>query len=232
MFNGKGGRNSMEKQSKNDTWFTSFSLKKSSKKLNVKYLGILLTIGVFFMVVGIMMQDDNGGTVSPVMQEEGDEVEPGDNTPASVFNKSDDRPDSAMSEYEDFYESQLEQALEQVVGISDVSVFVNLEESEKTVYQTNKSTKEQITEETDREGGSRNVEDRTNDEEVVIIRNGDKEEPLVERIEKPSIRGVLVVAKGVENIQVKTWVIEAVSRALDVPSHRVSVLPKNSKGES
>ena len=43
---------------------------------------------------------------------------------------------------------------------------------------------------------------------------------------KPEIRGVLVVAKGAENIQVKKWIIEAVTRALDVPSHRVAVMPK------
>jgi stage III sporulation protein AG len=44
--------------------------------------------------------------------------------------------------------------------------------------------------------------------------------------QKPAIRGVLVVAKGAENIQVKKWIIEAVTRSLDVPSHRVAVMPK------
>lgn len=43
---------------------------------------------------------------------------------------------------------------------------------------------------------------------------------------KPKIVGVLVVAKGAEDIKVKTMIVEAVTRALDVPSHRVSVQPK------
>ncbi|EEM04135.1 Sporulation stage III protein AG [Bacillus pseudomycoides] len=63
-------------------------------------------------------------------------------------------------------------------------------------------------------------------EKTVIIREGDKETPIVLRTEKPKVRGVLVVAKGVDNIQVKAMVKEAVTRMLDVPSHRVAVLPK------
>ena len=55
----------------------------------------------------------------------------------------------------------------------------------------------------------------------------DKETPVVLRTEKPKVRGVLVVAKGVDNIQVKAMVKEAVIRLLDVPAHRVSVSPKN-----
>ena len=53
-----------------------------------------------------------------------------------------------------------------------------------------------------------------------------KEGPIISETKKPSVRGVLVVAKGAENIQIKKWIIEAVTRSLDVPSHRVSVMPK------
>ena len=66
----------------------------------------------------------------------------------------------------------------------------------------------------------------------MIIQNGEKEVPIVVETKKPAIRGVLVVAKGADNIQVKKWIVEAVTRSLDVPSHRVSVLPKKTKGES
>lgn len=61
---------------------------------------------------------------------------------------------------------------------------------------------------------------------LVIVRSGDQEKPVVVKTEKPKIRGILVVAKGADNIEVKKWIIEAVTRSLDVPSHRVAVLPK------
>ena len=84
----------------------------------------------------------------------------------------------------------------------------------------------QTTGETDKTGGKRKVEDESLDEKTVIIREGDKETPVVLRTEKPKVRGVLVVAKGVDNI-LKAMVKEAVIRLLDVPAHRVSVSPKN-----
>lgn len=43
---------------------------------------------------------------------------------------------------------------------------------------------------------------------------------------KPRVRGVLVVAKGADNIQVKAWITEAVQKVLDVPAYKISILPK------
>ncbi|MFP3359212.1 stage III sporulation protein AG, partial [Planococcus sp. SIMBA_143] len=74
--------------------------------------------------------------------------------------------------------------------------------------------------------GKRSIEDKSQEEEIVIVNNGDKEVPIVKETKKPKVSGVLVVAKGADNIQIKKWIIEAVTRSLNVPSHRVSVLPK------
>ncbi|UOQ42559.1 hypothetical protein MUN89_11240 [Halobacillus salinarum] len=59
-----------------------------------------------------------------------------------------------------------------------------------------------------------------------MVRQGDREVPLLTKTEKPKVSGVFVTAKGVDQLTVKGWVVEAVSRVLDVPSHRISVLPK------
>ncbi|MFA9559430.1 stage III sporulation protein AG [Evansella sp. AB-rgal1] len=219
----------MDENKQESNLFKSISLRGPGKKMNIKYVFVLLAAGVLFMVVGTFMQSENEPSSIPVLKEEEE-----DNGTASeeVFMSS-DKPEelATMTDYETFYESQLEKALEQVAGVSEVTVIVNLAETENVVYQKNISTKEQTTNETDREGGTREVQDKTNDEQVVITRSGDKEEALIQRTEKPTIRGVLVVANGAENIQVKSWIVEAVSRTLDVPTHRVSVLPKKSKGE-
>lgn len=196
---------------------------KKRKSSPLQYVAIILCVGVALMVFSNFTKTDTMDNDIPVFKEEttkDDDV--------SVFgsNKTEDAP-SSMQEYEHRYEKQLTETLGQIVGVSDVSVMINLAETETQVYEKNRNTKQQNTNETDREGGTRKVEDITKDDQVVIIRSGDKEEPLVVKTEKPAIRGVLVIAKGVENIQVKTWVVEAVSRVLDVPSHRVSVLPKS-----
>src|SRR5699024_7481119 len=131
-----------------------------------------------------------------------------------------------MEDYEIYYENQLRDVLEEITGISDVSIMINLAETERNIYEKNTRMTQQTTDEVDREGGTRKVEDLVRDEELIIVRSGEKEEPILVRKEKPDIKGVLVVARGVENAQLKGWVVEAVSRVLDVPSHRVSVMPK------
>ena len=219
----------MEENKQGSSWLKNFTTKSQGKKLNIKYLFILLAIGVLFMLIGSYLKTNEEPATAPTIEKATDEE------PSSDVFKSDERPKeiSTMSEYETFYETQLAKALEQVVGVSDVTVVVNLAETEKMVFQTNTNVKEQFTNESDREGGTREVSDSSKDEQVVIIRKGDgEEEALTIKIEKPDIRGVLIVANGVDNIQVKTWVVEAVSRVLDVPSHRVAVLPKKSKEES
>ncbi|TMW73752.1 stage III sporulation protein AG [Alteribacter natronophilus] len=223
----------MTDDKKKRSWLDQYKDTGKWKKVNVKYLLVLLFLGLFFMIVSSAFTSDSedeamipaSGLEENNFSEQDEEAEP-------VFkSKSTDGP-MTMGEYESLYESQLKKALEQMVGVSDVMVVVNLAETEKQIYQTNVNSKEQLTDETDREGGKRQVQDTTKDEQVVIIRSGDKEEPLIQKVEKPDVRGVLVVARGVDNIQIKTSVVEAVSRVLDVPSHRVSVMPKKNEGES
>jgi stage III sporulation protein AG len=133
---------------------------------------------------------------------------------------------SIIDKYEKEYEQQLKEALESVAGVKDVTIEINLDSSEEKILDKNTVKRSQSTDETDKEGGKRKVEDESSDEKTVTVRQGDKEAPIVLREDKPKVRGVLVVAKGVDNLQVKQMVIEAVTRMLEVPSHRVSVLPK------
>ncbi|WP_017727009.1 stage III sporulation protein AG [Halalkalibacterium ligniniphilum] len=198
-------------------------------KFSFQYVIMLLCLGIGFMVVGSLMVEKNPmeENATPVFNENEEEVK---EQPA--FGQKSAGEQNSMEDYEIRYENQLKESLEQIVGLSDVTVMINLAETERYVYETNTSTKQQNTNETDREGGTRKVDDLSRDEQVVIVRNGDKEEPVLIRKEKPQIRGVLVVAQGVEQAQVKAWVVEAVSRVLDVPAHRVSVMPKKMKEES
>lgn len=128
---------------------------------------------------------------------------------------------------EQSYKKQLESMLENINGVSEVTVMVNLDSTNVKVYEKNLIHGQQQTEENDRNGGTRQIEDSTEETQTVIIRQGDKESPVLVQTKKPQVRGVLVTAKGIEKATVKQWVVEAVSRVLDVPTHRVSVMPKN-----
>lgn len=188
------------------------------------YLILVLALGVVFMLISNLL--NNGEASQQTLPASTQE-----NTDEAAFGQKKDVEETAISEYEIRYENQLKEALETIIGVDDVTVVVNVDATETKVLEKNTVTNSQLTDETDREGGKRKVEDTSKDEQVVIVRQGDKETPIVLKIEKPTIRGVLVVAKGADNIQIKKMVVEAVTRVLDVPSHRVAVLPKKTKGD-
>ncbi|RDW19159.1 stage III sporulation protein AG [Oceanobacillus arenosus] len=134
---------------------------------------------------------------------------------------------SDVAELEKSYERDLEAMLNKIQGVTDAEVMVNLESTKVNVYEKNLIIGEQSTDENDRNGGTRKVEDRTEESQIVFVRQGDKEVPLLVKTERPKVSGVFVVAKGADHATVKSWIVEAVSRVLDVPTHRVSVMPKS-----
>lgn len=54
----------------------------------------------------------------------------------------------------------------------------------------------------------------------------DGKTPIVTKRIKPKVRGVVVVAKGAENAVVKSLIVDAVEKGLNVPAYRISVVPR------
>ena len=185
------------------------------------YIIIVFVIGLAIMLFSNFFSENQNQSSNPITVNTSNDQE----EDIETFGKNVSEP-SSMREYEEYYENQLKGAIETIAGVGDVTIVVNVESTERKIYEKNIMKNKQITSETDSNGGKREVEDNSTEEQIVIIREGDKEVPLVRETEKPNIRGVLVVAKGAENIQVKKNIIEAIMRTLDVPSHRVSVLAK------
>lgn len=132
-----------------------------------------------------------------------------------------------VQELEKSYQNTLEEMLNQIQGVSEAEVMVNLDSTNIQIYEKDLIIGQQTTNESDTNGGTRQVEDHTEETQVVRIRQGDQEVPLLIQTKKPEVRGVFVVANGVDHATIKMWVIEAVSKVLDVPTHKISVLPKN-----
>ncbi|PGZ96405.1 stage III sporulation protein AG [Bacillus pseudomycoides] len=191
------------------------------KKITPKFLIILLILGVLLMFSSNLFQAKKPEV--PVLKSQTGQEQVKD---VPTFGQKGSDNKSIIDKYEKEYEQQLKEALESVVGVKDVTIEINLDSSEEKILDKNTVKRSQSTDETDKEGGKRKVEDESSDEKTVTVRQGDKEAPIILREDKPKVRGVLVVAKGVDNLQVKQMVIEAVTRMLEVPSHRVSVLPK------
>lgn len=220
MSNDKGPLSWLKKQ------FTSKDGPPDKKTAKYQYMLLVVLFGVAIMLMGNMLGDKNASNAGlPVMKQEQAEED------TAVFGQKKSADNDLITQYEEAYEEQLKEMLEGINGVGDVTVFVNVDATDRKVLEKNTVIQSQTTDETDREGGKRIVEDASKDEQLVIIRNGEKEGPIVLETKKPTIRGVLVVAKGAENISIKKWIIEAVTRSLDVPNHRVAVMPKKPKGD-
>ncbi len=131
-----------------------------------------------------------------------------------------------IAEYENIYETQLRDILASVVGVGEVEVMVNLESTPELVVEKNRNIRSSTNQEMDKEKATRNQNDQSRDEQVVIVQGGKQDAPVIVKTLKPKVRGVLVVAKGADNIQVKAWITEAVQKVLDVPAYKISILPK------
>ncbi|MGP4107307.1 stage III sporulation protein AG [Virgibacillus sp. L01] len=211
----------MKNQIKN---FLQTKKSESGGRLSKKagYIVVVGLIGLLLLIIGNIFSSsttDDDQSISNVASE----VE----KPAEETFSDKSKSTSDVDDIESSYEDNLKEMLNNIEGVSDVEVMVNLESTKVKVYEKNLIAGQQSTTETDKSGGTREIEDNTKETQVVLVRQGDKEVPLLIRTKKPEVRGVFVVAKGVDHATVKKWVVDSVSRVLDVPTHRVSVMPKN-----
>ncbi|MRX73171.1 stage III sporulation protein AG [Bacillus lacus] len=184
------------------------------------YFLLLLAAGISFMLISnLLTTEQHAGPSIPASEEAVQDD-------AEVFKSSNEAEKGSIKDYENQYETQLKEALETMIGVEDVTVLVNVDATSMKVIEKNRVSQSQTTDESDREGGTRKVTDQQIDEQVVMYKNGEQETPLVLQTKKPDIRGVLVVAKGADNVQIKKNIIDAVTRVLGVPSHQVAVAAK------
>lgn len=188
-----------------------------------RWLLLIALFGGALMLIGSFLQLDVK-EVGPV----GISGKPSspDNRDAEPVMGGGSREQSIFRDYEQDYESQLKDILQKIVGVGEVEVLVTLESTEEATVEKNGKDTQQVTDEKDQSGATRHITDVTRSGEAVILSQSGNQTPLVLKYVKPKIRGVVVVAKGAENLTVKKLLVEAVERGLDVPPHRISVVPR------
>lgn len=136
------------------------------------------------------------------------------------------RMDSSFKDYEQAYESKLRDILTKIAGVGDVEVMVTIDSTEELQVEKNTKETQQTTNEKGNNGETRFISETSRSADAVILNQSGDSNPLVVKTYKPKIRGVVVVAKGAENATVKRLISEAVERGLEVPAHRISVVPR------
>ncbi len=132
--------------------------------------------------------------------------------------------------YEEEMSRALAQVLSQVRGAGKVEVRVFLEEGPVRVYAREDERRQNRARESLPGGGTRASEEATSSARVVTVSGSGGQQPLVEGVRQPVVRGVLVVAPGADDERVKLELARAVEAMLDVPPHRVEILPGKGVG--
>ncbi|MGG4500284.1 stage III sporulation protein AG [Paenibacillus polymyxa] len=135
--------------------------------------------------------------------------------------------DSSFAGIEKAFEDNMKQMLEQIVGVGTVDVMVTVDSTEEVIIQRNVKDMQEENNESDANGGQRHTTQYTRDGEIVTYESsGGQHTPIVTKKVKPQVRGVLVVAMGAENPTVKQLIVDAVQKGLNVPSYKISVVPR------
>lgn len=195
-------------------------------KPSMRYLFILLGVGAVLMILTDFLGTDKDKPLGfATMQQNGNVPASGGEQPDSIAAGSSASNDW-IKEYENSYETQLAEILETVIGVGQVQVMVNLDSTPEIVVEKNRESRTTSTQETDKERATRNQSEQSLQEQTLVLKDSKQEQPVVLKTLKPKVRGVLVVAKGAENVQIKAWILEAVQKVLDVPVYKISILPK------
>ncbi len=171
---------------------------------NNKYLILLGILGLFFLFLGNFLP---GTSPAPVVKQK------------PVVDQKEVSYSSRLS-------TELEETLSLMEGVGKVKVQLLVDEGSTYEYEYNLNKVNKITNETDQNGGQRKIDEDQEDKQMVIIEDaGGAEKPVIKKEKRPSIKGVIIVAQGVEDSQIKYDIYRAVSNFLGLPIYKINVLP-------
>ncbi len=128
--------------------------------------------------------------------------------------------------YEEILEGKLANKLSQIRGAGMVMVTVTLESGPQQEYAKNITRESRVIQEKDTTGGTRTTTETKENDQILVSRESGADRPVIAREIKPQIKGVLVVAEGAADSQIKAQLMRAVESGLGVPPYKITVLPQ------
>ena len=183
---------------KNNSRQGIFSIFKKDKGTILK-LSLVLLAGLFLMVLSNINsgQPDNDITGTTV-HDKGTVAETGDKLQAS-----------------------LEAILANIKGAGKVQVLITYDSSSISEYSRTENSTERQQSERDAEGGVKETTETTKN--TSLSTSGANNQPVLIAEHNPSVCGVLVVADGAYDINVKNQLFLAVEALLGLPPHRIVI---------
>lgn len=120
-------------------------------------------------------------------------------------------------------EIRLEEILAQIQGVGEVNVLLNYSESSEVVAMYNETSRSSNTQETDTEGGTRNIQETDIQKDIIYQEDNGEKVPITQKIVQPKIEGAIITAKGANQANIKANIIQAVEAVTGLATHKIQV---------
>lgn len=185
---------------------------KKIKGIKKDQLLIFLLLGVLLLVIAIPTEPKEKTEVGQSGTEERAALESGGSTVSG-------------DSYERQQEERLKEILQKVEGVGKVEVMITLQTSSEKVVEKDTPSTTQTVEEEDSGGGSRTTREESWSEETVYQEEKDgSRSPYVVKELEPKVEGVIVIAQGGGNAEVKQNILEAVQALFPVEAHKIKIM--------
>lgn len=122
--------------------------------------------------------------------------------------------------YEEQLEIRLVSILKKLEGAGRVEVMITTSASKEKVLAEETTHNTADTKEQDATGGTRTSQKEDTQNKIIL---GQGNVPIVIKETRPQVEGVLVLAEGADDTNIKNAIIQSVSSLLSVPVHKISV---------
>jgi stage III sporulation protein AG len=181
-------------------------LMRLKKVQNIEYFIFILAIAIIIGLFSNWFQPGEEGQETGAVQEQGE-------SPAAASGE----------EYSTDQEYRLKQVLSAIKGAGRVEVMITYKTGKELVPAMNTMESNTETEEKDSNGGIRKVSQTDINSQPVSMTTSEGSQPLITAEIQPEVLGVIVVAEGAEDIQVRIELQKAVQTVLGVRSNQVDI---------
>lgn len=133
--------------------------------------------------------------------------------------------DGQSLDYVEIWEEKLEESLVYIEGAGQVKVLITLKESEQKILAKDGTEDMSETAEADAAGGSRRTtQNRIEKKTIYTVDERGQEVPYVVKTITPVVEGVVVIAQGADQPEVRQNIIEAIQVLFDIDMNKITIV--------
>jgi stage III sporulation protein AG len=175
----------------------------------------LIESAVIFIIIGVIIIIAGGSFFEKDNKEEADSEPKNNNVEVAS---------TSVEEGSTDVERKLAAILSKINGAGKVDVMITYVSGKEIVPAYDIRTNENSTQEKDKEGGTRNINQSDQEKKIVYEeQQGGTRKPIILKDMQPVVKGVVVVAEGASEPVVKENICRAVQVLMDIPIHKVQV---------